>query len=58
MDVDVWGEDTYITPKLILPASMIFSRRGILRDQIKSHGKMAKKKSQALDQPPSPILMG
>lgn len=40
-----------MTPKLIPLASKIFSRRGIRRDQMKSHGNMAKKKSQALDHP-------
>jgi hypothetical protein len=38
-----------MTPKLIPLASMIFSRRGIRRDQMNIQGKMAKKKSQALD---------
>jgi hypothetical protein len=41
---------SYMTPKLIPLASMIFSRRGIRRDQMNIQGKMAKKKSQALDQ--------
>ena len=39
----------YMTPRLMPLASMIFSRWGMRRDHIKSHGKMAKKKSQQLD---------
>lgn len=42
--------EAHMTPKLMLPASMIFSRRGIRKDQINNQGKIAKKKSQALDQ--------
>lgn len=38
-----------MTPKLMPPASRIFSRRGMRRDQMNIHGKPAKKKSQALD---------
>lgn len=40
----------YMMPRLIPLANMIFSFCGIGRDQRKSHGKMAKKKSQILDQ--------
>lgn len=47
-----------MTPRLILEANMIFSRRGIRRDQMNIQGKMEKKKSQALDHPPRPMLMG
>lgn len=41
---------TYMTPKLIPLASIILSRRGILKDQINNQGNIAKKKSQRLDQ--------
>ena len=38
-------------PKLMPLESMILSFRGMRRDQMNSQGKMAKKKSQAEDQP-------
>ena len=51
-------KDTYMTPRLMPLANMTFSLRGIRSDQMNIQGKMAKKKSQALDQPPSPTLIG
>ena len=47
---------TYNTPRLILPASMTLSRLGMFRDQMNSQGKMAKKKSQALDHAEKQLL--
>jgi len=41
---------TYITPKLMLPASKIFSRRDIFSPLMNIQGKAARKKSHTHDQ--------
>lgn len=49
---------TYITPRLIPLASIIFSLWLILKLQINNHGNTAKKKSHTLLQTPRPTLSG